>query len=184
MNNTTEKIYFNKTNNRLSVEQICTYLNKFSIDCILVGSQVGKFYRLCESSKDIDFILNMSPVNINNVFLFLSKFFPMQNIDQVISLDRIVLRSLDNTCVELFMLTDANMVFPCKEYNKLKQNSNLVTLYDNSVSCLSLNDYIISIKNIIERPFFAPSDHDDFEKKMKKYQQILQNYSKMIQLYT
>lgn len=180
MNSTTEKIYFNKTNHRPSVEKICTYLNQFNIDCILVGSQVGKFYRLCESSKDIDLIVNMSPVNINNLFLFLSKFFPIKNIDQIISLDRIILRSLDNTCIELFMLTDANTVFPCKEYDKLKKNSNLVTLYDNSLYCLSLNDYIISVKNIIERPFFSDLDHDDFQKKMQKYQNILLTYSRLV----
>jgi hypothetical protein len=136
------QIYKNKTKLILSVEEVISSLRSFDVNFVLIGSEVGKIYNLCEHTKDIDLLINPSITNFKKLYRYLKEYFDI-NFKSLYSLDRIVLLVKEKT-IEIF-IHDALFV----DYNFNKSNQIKHAFFNNIVTILSEGEYIDSVKKCI-----------------------------------
>jgi hypothetical protein len=179
-------IYKNKTWNILSIEEIISLLNKHQVNCILIGSEAGQIYNLCESTKDIDFMLDTSQENMLRLFNLLSEFFTL-NFEEFLSLNRIVIRTLDKKPIEFifdFPISESEHI----NFQKIKNNENEIDFYGNRVKIISEKDYIdyiTKLTNYLQQTYnISNESHVDFTKMPKsKYEIKVHKYNNIINLY-
>ena len=160
-----------------SVHEIISELNKYKLDIMLIGSEAGKIYKLCDSTKDIDFIVHPSKENTIKLFSYLQHNFEFNDMFEFNALEQIVLRNIENKNIELiknpFCLS---IMFNIQNYDTLKQNAKKIKYYDTYTDIISLEDYIDSIKRSIDYPCYR--DNPEFNNKMLKYNTILDNFNR------
>ena len=173
-------IHKNKTFNVPSIPEIISSLIAYNIDVILVGSEAGQLHGLCYSTKDIDFLLNTSEENMFKLYTFLKQYFTINNYEEFLKVDRIILLTLDNKPIELFKkLVDEENKIDFLTFETIHQNFDYLSFYNMQVKVINVQDYISYIEKYANH-FKNMPEHQE---KYLKYQQILQNYSKMIQLH-
>jgi hypothetical protein len=172
-------IYTNKTNRIPTAREVIKDIISFKINIILIGSEAGKIYGLCDSLKDIDFLANNSTENTEKLFNYLKNFFDIHDINEFNKLDRIFLNTMDKP-VEIFI----NPNFIGCNYDILKNNSHYITFYGSLVSLINIKDYIkycveYAISNNLsytdKNSFFYPLSQE----KINKYLSIMKQYNKL-----
>jgi hypothetical protein len=160
------QIYKNKTKLILSVEEVISSLRSFDVNFVLIGSEVGKIYNLCEHTKDIDLLINPSITNFKKLYRYLKQYFNI-NFKSLYALDRIVLVVKEKT-IEIF-IRDALFV----DYNFSKKNHITHKFFNNVVTILSEEEYIHSVKKCIMYHISEQSLES-----ASKYINILNKYNK------
>lgn len=136
------QVYKNKTKIIPSVEEVISSLHYFNIDFILIGSEVGKIYNLCEFTKDIDLLLNPSTKNFKKLHMYLKQHFDV-DFESLLSMGRIILLAKEKT-IELFIY-DALFV----EYDFSNKNRVTQKVFNNIITVLPEEEYISSVKKCI-----------------------------------
>jgi hypothetical protein len=173
-------IYKNKTWNTPSIAEIISLLNKHQVNCILIGSEAGEIYNLCESIKDIDFMLDTSEENMLRLFNLLSEFFTL-NFEEFLSLNRVVIRTLDKKPIEFifdFPISESEHI----NFQKIKNNENEIDFYGNRVKVISIQDYVDYITKLSN---YLPIEKSIINTKIpeSKYDIKIQKYNHAINLY-
>jgi hypothetical protein len=136
------QVYKNKVKLIPSIEEVISSLRSFDINFILIGSEVGKIYNLCEFTKDIDLLIDPSTKNFKKLYRYLKQHFNI-NFKSLCALDRIVLVVKEKT-IEIF-IRDALFV----DYDFNKKNHITEKFFNNIVTILPEEEYINSVKKCI-----------------------------------
>lgn len=169
-------IYKNNTFNVPTTEEIITSLCHHNIDIILIGSEAGKLYNLCDSVKDIDFMINTSEENMKKMFVYLQQFFPIKNYQEFFELDRIVLRSLDRKPIEF--IKKSNFV----TFESIISNTETFEYYNNQIRVINIHNYIEYIKKFksyLQENLSNYKNKDKIIKKIHKYTTLINNYNQL-----
>ena len=137
-----QQLYKNKTKIIPSVEEVISSLCYYNVDFILIGSEVGKIYGLCEFTKDIDLLINPSTSNFQKLHIYLKQHFDV-HFESLLTMDRIVLLSKEKK-IELFIY-DALFV----EYDFNNRSGATQKAFNNTITILSEKEYISCVKKCI-----------------------------------
>jgi len=135
------KTYSKINLNSPSVKDIISEFSINQINIILIGSEAGKIYNLCDSKKDIDFLIENTKENLNKLYCFLSKFFTLENFDDFTQHNRYILYPPNEKAIEIF---NHNGTFVT--YEDIKEKKTIVNFYDENIYMIHLDDYIDYIK--------------------------------------
>lgn len=137
-----QQLYKNKTKVVPSVEEVISSLCYYDVDFVLIGSEVGKIYGLCEFTKDVDLLINPSTSNFKKLHIYLQQHFDV-NFESLLTMDRIVLLAKDKK-IELFIY-DALFV----EYDFSNKSGIIQKVFNNTITILSEEEYIACVKKCI-----------------------------------
>ena len=173
--------YKNKSKKIPTTKEIIGFLVEKNVDFILVGSQIGKYYGICEDPYDIDFLIPNSLSNTSKIFFILQEFFNVQSIDEILKIDILHLMPKEKIPIQLFKYPwnkDCNCLIASEEYEKLKKDSTVINFYDYDINAISLKYYIDCMVFVVECLSLTNNRRDGFSltNKSKKYKQIIDNY--------
>jgi hypothetical protein len=174
-------IYKNKTHSVPSIEELISLLKAHDIDMILTGSEAGSVYNLCESVKDIDFMLNSEESNQKRMFLMLKKFFNFSNFDEFKKIDTIRMLTLDKKQIEFFTDKDREIVGITQSFQYFKSRSQKIKVYNSIIDVVHIEDYINIIQVYkIYLESYNPSKNTE---KIEKYNNNIKFYEENKHLY-
>jgi hypothetical protein len=129
---------------------------------ILIGSEAGQIYKLCNSKKDIDFLIDPNKQNLFKIYQFLQHYFDYNDFKNVMLLDNIRLKTNEKKYIELLKNPDL------LSYKDIVKNTTKHTYFGQTIPVISEYDYIRYVKRGVEK--FKNNYHS------LKFKQILTNY--------
>lgn len=167
-------IYKNKTHSIPTIEKFIGLLKAYHVDMILCGSEAGYIYGLCNSIKDIDFILNDEINNKKRMFSMLKNFFCITSFDEFQEIHQIRIITLDKKQIEFFTHAEKNIIGISDNFESLKNRSLTVEFYNNDINIVSIEDYINIIQNY--KNYLESLNLDRYTEKIKKYNNIINSH--------
>lgn len=160
------QVYNNKIKLIPSIEEVISSLLSFDIDFVLIGSEVGKIYNLCEFTKDVDLLINPSTSNFKKLHIYLKQYFDI-DFESLLTMNRIVFLPKEKI-IDIF-INDILFV----DYNFNKKNHIIEKFFNNVVTILSEEEYINSVKKSI---VYHTSEEN--WQSVSKYANILNKYNR------
>jgi hypothetical protein len=166
-------IYENKTHYIPSIQEIISSLNEYKVDIILVGGEAGKLYNLCKSENDIDFILNTSEDNMQNMFQYVSSVFNIPSYEEFKKLSRIMFVTQDSKPIDF--IKNSKLV----NFDDINKRVKYFDYHEKKVKVINVEDYVSYIKvylKYIEKNIDSYTNKQKYLDKIVRYKQLIDNY--------
>lgn len=167
--------YTNNTFNVPTNKEIITSLCFHKVDLILVGGEAGKLYNLCDSKKDIDFVLYNSKTNMQKLHNYLSTVFRI-SYEELTNLSRIKLVTKEKP-IEFFK--NSWLV----DFEDCNKRVKYFEYYGNNIKVIDIEDYvsyiIVYLKHIQDN-IDTVTNKQKYLDKIVRYQKIIQTFKQRV----